>query len=358
MERLKIPDTATETYLEKLESRIRERLTHPRNESDRMYLESILQDVHKRQQAFVHKATSESETEPTIADDGELLLTETLDETSETGPEQSFDTGEETGEELLLTEMLDEEPPPEALIDHDDKDLSEKERQVVKDRLKGVLKKFQEQQHPLPQRPQDFAVTEIIREVSTEAPIDKIELSEHEEGRIKNRLHIILEALKQTEKYSDEAVVKHLSKEIGEEPDPSETATLHPQSAAGPPSATKATPEEATETQTLHFDDKKARILDEVCKKVANGDPLSLFDSVQLSDREQQLVDAFIKHLSAYKGMKKQQAFEMQHLTARSIKELDQIFKTYHIQGYLKAELTNIYNRLLNLRSRFSVMLY
>ena len=73
MERLKIPDTATETYLEKLESRIRERLTHPRNESDRMYLESILQDVHKRQQAFVHKATSESETEPTIVDDGECF---------------------------------------------------------------------------------------------------------------------------------------------------------------------------------------------------------------------------------------------------------------------------------------------
>jgi hypothetical protein len=47
----------------------------------------------------------------------------------------------------------------------------------------------------------------------------------------------------------------------------------------------------------------------------------------------------------------------MQHLTARSIHELDLIFKTYRIQGYLKAELTNVYNRLLNLRGRFSILL-
>ena len=69
------------------------------------------------------------------------------------------------------------------------------------------------------------------------------------------------------------------------------------------------------------------------------------------------MVVAFTAHLTSYKGLKKQQVFEMQHLTARSIHELDQIFKTYQIQGYLKAELTNVYNRLLNLRSRFSMLL-
>ena len=95
----------------------------------------------------------------------------------------------------------------------------------------------------------------------------------------------------------------------------------------------------------------------EICEKVSQGHSLKLFDSIALSEREQDLVNTFVAHLSSYKGLKRQQAFEMQHLTARSISELDLIFKTYHLQGYLRAELMNVYNRLLNLRSRFSILL-
>ena len=70
------------------------------------------------------------------------------------------------------------------------------------------------------------------------------------------------------------------------------------------------------------------------------------------------MVWAFHEYLHQMKGVKRQQSYDMQHLTARSIRELEQIFKTYQIQGYLRAELNNIYNRLLNLRGRFSVLLH
>ena len=107
--------------------------------------------------------------------------------------------------------------------------------------------------------------------------------------------------------------------------------------------------------QEFHPLSKDKEFVD-VCEKISKGQSLELLKKLTLSEREQDLINAFTAHLSNYKGLKKQQVFEMQHLTSRSIHELDLIFKTYRIQGYLKAELNNVYNRLLNLRGRYSIL--
>ena len=94
------------------------------------------------------------------------------------------------------------------------------------------------------------------------------------------------------------------------------------------------------------------------CRRISKGESLVLLEKIGLSEREQLMLWAFHEFLHQMKGVKRQQSYDMQHLTARSIRELEQIFKTYQIQGYLRAELNNIYNRLLNLRGRFSVLLH
>ena len=64
-----------------------------------------------------------------------------------------------------------------------------------------------------------------------------------------------------------------------------------------------------------------------VCRRIGKGESLVLFGKINISEREQLMVEAFKEHLTQMKGLKRQQVFDMQHLTARSIRELETDFK-------------------------------
>lgn len=113
--------------------------------------------------------------------------------------------------------------------------------------------------------------------------------------------------------------------------------------------------------QTFQEEIKKSAELSfaEVCLKVMDGETLGLFDHVDLSEREQELITAFLGHLSSVQGIKKQKVYEMQYMTGRSIVELERLFKTYNLQlqGPVYSELSRIFNRLVFLRNQFSLLM-
>jgi hypothetical protein len=296
---------------------------------------------------------------------GVLELTDVVEEEGEEISDEAQEQAEQSFEEttpddlgvLLLTDLVEEEveKTPTEL-----EDLSEQEREVVKGRLKEVLKKFQERKQISPQEPDGVLLTDIIQELSKEALFDKTILSEQQQERVKNRLKGILETF--------QVEIQEGRLETGGQ----RVQKISPKTGRGVPLDEVGLSKETQETVEFRPGEFSERILrnetrfqpistDEdltaACEKISQGHSLAVFDSINLTDRERDLINAFIAHLSTYKGLKKQQAFEMQHLTARSIHELDLIFKTYHIQGYLKGELKNVYNRLLNLRGRFSILL-
>jgi hypothetical protein len=388
-----VPKTATEKYYERLAENIKQRIQETKSRRDKERLELMLEEVRERMQNL-HQ---ESEPEPESAfpeESDELLLTEVIEEGSEKLSDQSLSqaqgtqpgpdqTSGEESDELLLTEVIEEggeEPSVSqlqpgqvseeesdvlALTDiieevseetvEEDETLTEKEREIVKERLKGILERFQGRRHEFPQKQADLILTDVMQEITEEAPLAETDLLPEEQEKIKDRLKFILEAFK--------AETQEVSQEAGEELLLTEEIPLDEiDLLKGDRKAVRLHHEDVSaqiqgigqEIQPVSSDEAFA----EICEKVGNGEPLALLSTISLSERERELVNAFLGHLSSYKGVKKQQAFEMQHLTARSIRELDLIFKTYYIDGYLKAELHNIYNRLLNLRSRFSVLLH
>jgi hypothetical protein len=197
-----------------------------------------------------------------------------------------------------------------------------------------------------------------VQEVTEEAPIDSTDLSEQAQERIKHRLKGVLEAFRaRYQEPPDQSFIETLTKVSRGVPLDEDEAEIQ---IGDQKTVQFTTGEFAIKIQRGDKDFQPVSTDEEfiaACEKVSQGNSPALFDAMSLTDRERDLINAFIAHLSTYKGLKKQQAFEMQHLTARSIHELDLIFKTYKIQGYLKAELNNVYNRLLNLRGRFSILL-
>ena len=349
MEIPQIPDTATETYLEHLEDNITRQLKRTKNKKIRAHLEGMLKEVRRRLAEF--RQQSQEEPDQTAVDGlGVFELTDIVEEVSEEAPDQE---SQEEADVLVLTDIVEEVSEE---ISPENEDLSEKERGVVKDRLRDVIEKFQDRKQASPQQSSTMLLSDIMEEVNEEAPLDTLDLTEQAQEKIKNRLKGILEAFREkSQEPTTQSILENLT-EINKGIPSDEAGILVEEQ-----ETVQFRPGEFTQRFQAGDKDFQPVSTDEefiaACEKVSQGHSPGLFDGIALSDRERDLVNAFIAHLSTYKGLKKQQAFEMQHLTARSIHELDLIFKTYKIQGYLKAELNNVYNRLLNLRSRFSILL-
>ena len=384
MDILNVPQTATEKYYERLAENIQRRIKETRSRRDKERLELMLQEVRKRMLSVQGAPEPEPE-QPSAEASNELLLTDAMEEEHDVSATRTLwqprdaqpdseQPGSEAADELLLTEVVAEgdeisaaetlllrEPVEESdvllltdIIEEveeetvdEDETLSENEREIVKERLKGILDRFQDRRDQAPQKRADQVLTEVVQEITKEAPLDRADFSKNEQDKIKDRLKLILETFKAESQGSTilNAGTELLLEEIDLVKDRLKNIQV-PEETVIQGSGQKFYPVSSDQAFT------------EICDKIGKGESLALLDSLALSDREHHLVKTFLDHFASYKGVKKQQAFEMQHLTARSIRELDLIFKTYHIDGYLKAELHNVYNRLLNLRSRFSVLLH
>ena len=301
MDTPEIPETATEEYLEKLEEKIFKQLEKTSNKKVRTYLQALLKKVQKRKRQ-VQQESSES-----VAD---------VSHTNQKDPLKIFDTAH----------------------------LTKEEQQKVKKRLKVVLEEIKGHRPKSQQDSFDLPFSSGSQEgdadLSPQTILNTVHLTGQEYEIVKERMKEMLAEVEQQILNISQKSKQKTEQKPQVEADQEEI----------PPKAEQKSPQEnQKETGSISFAT--------VCRRVGKGESLILFDKIALSEREQELVQAFREHLAEMKGLKRQQAFDMQHLTARSIRELEQILKTYHLQGYLRAELNNVYNRLLNLRSRFSILL-
>ncbi len=357
MDALHIPETATETYLEHLAENITRQIERSQNKKVRAHLDLMLESVYAR----LHEKRQESQKFPRREDDDDLEVLELTDEFQEEGAAQASEaplreqqTENVTDQEdvLLLTELIEEE----GQLAVADDDFSTQEHLVVKDRLREVMQKVQDRKSRTPEEDDGVVLADVMQEISTEEPIDSDELSSEQESKVKERLKRILGAVQaKNQPSSDDALTDDIMQTL--------TRSYRSGAESGAEVPGKDQEEGASEQATDVVAAKAFQPLSQdkqfidICKKISQGHSIELFQSMPLSDREQDILNAMTAQLNSYKGLKKQQVFEIQHLTARSIHELDLIFKTYHIQGYLKAELNNVYNRLLNIRGRFSMLL-
>ncbi len=371
MDALHIPDTATETYLERLAENITRQIERAQNKKVRAHLDLMLENVYARLQ----EKRRESKKFPQREEQDDLEVLELTDEFQEEGaddasgdeasgdkasavddaseqPSPAIVDGSGQSDVLLLTELIEEEEQLAA----SETEFSTQEHQVVKDRLRLVLQKVEERKHRTPEEDDDVVLADVMREMTEEEPIDSSDFSTDQESKVKERLRFILEAVQlkkqqllEGDEFGDgmQTLTRgYRSRVESEDAIAGETVDGVGQDGASSVLRVQAFKPLSKDQQFV-----------EICDKISKGHSIDLFKSMPLSDREKDILNAMATQLSSYKGLKKQQVFEMQHLTARSIHELDLIFKTYHIQGYLKAELSNVYNRLLNIRGRFSMLL-
>ena len=307
-----IPLTATETYLEKITEKIHKRLEETDSERVKKRLYALLKTVEERQQQLQqHTKTS---------------ATQTSQESSK-APYKHLEEFE-----LLDNEQKDVEPSQAPL---ETGDLTDEGDTFVQDPMAEMIAEIQEQQE------KSFQHLEVDEETIFELGPD---------------LELILDSKQTVEPVSEREIetsqeqIIELGPEHEIEPGTEQEVIPTSEQATEPVQELQPELSEQTDLELLSFEN--------ICQRVGKGESLILFEKIALSEREQQIIEAFNEHLTQMKGLKRQQAFDMQHLTARSIRELEQILKTYHLQGYLRAELNNIYNRLLNLRSRFSILLH
>ncbi len=339
-----IPATATEEYLEKLTEKIYKRLEGASSQASKKRLHLLLETVEKRKQQ--------------------------LPQPTRTLPNGTSDTLTKTPLDILETAKL-----------------SPEQHAKIKSRLENVLADIKQQRVHAPHETLTQSFSEKNDEIPSQALLETSQLTEHEYELVKQRMtEMLAEIGKQhpssDQKSAEENEIIELGQELeieektgGERED--ELFDLGPEQEIEafldaqeletlklpttpdqqlPLSDQEEGTVEKTDQDDIELDADGNISFEAACRRVGTGESLVLFEKTQISEREQLMVEAFKEHLTQLKGLKRQQIFDMQHLTARSIRELEQIFKTYHLQGYLRAELNNIYNRLLNLRSRFSIL--
>lgn len=335
-----IPETATEAYLEKLAEKILKQLEKASNKNVRLRLTTLLQEVQRRKKKLIEEAAVRRE------------------DTNRQDTIKMFDTA----------------------------NLTKTEQQQIKERLKYVLEDIKQQRPESQQFSLDIpALGEDRGVASPQALLSTVELTDQEFNIVKERMKEMLFEVR--DQRQDQFLQEHITTEeeeeilLEEEIIPGEGVVEEEVSLEGeiiPEDdidsedvillEEEVLPEEVTENERILPEDTEAEAdqgnqaeetftFEAVCKKVKVGEPLTLFNKLILTERERAMIVAFEGYLKQTKGLKRQQVFDIQHLTSRSIRELDQLFKTYHLQGYLSVELHNIYNRLLNLRSRISILL-
>lgn len=269
-------------------------------------------------------------------------------------------------------EQVRKEPSPI----FDAANLDKEEYEAVKGRLKGVLEEIKSQRPESRQNESDPSLTLNYQEETdgvSHTVLDAKNLTQDEYAIVKDRMRDMIsdvEKRKLAFQRAQQRLQQQLEQKIQDETEQKLRQQIQQQIEGGIIGDFQRDDQE--EGEIISLDDQEAGgiiLLDDqeeldpasfagVCQKVSQGETPVLFNNLELTDREQKIVEAFEEHLKQLKGLKRQQAFDLQHLTARSIREFEQVFKSYQPQGYLNVELHNIYNRLLALRSRFSVLLH
>ncbi|MDY0094250.1 MAG: hypothetical protein RBT80_16265 [Candidatus Vecturithrix sp.] len=342
-----IPKTATEEYLEKLTEKILMQLEKATNRSVRLRLTSLLQEVQRRKKKLLQEKTpttsqgnvlAEKESAMKMFDTANLSTNEqqqvkerlrhVLEDIQRQRPES-----QRSSVPLSISSNEQSEISPQAILNR--VDLTKQEYQIVKDRMKDMLTEVQEQrQQLLNAEAQEEEEEEILleEEILPEAELPQTDLLLKGEVISEDDLNSNDIILLEDEVFQHEETLEKLAEQHEEG---------------------KREPIQAKQEGEI----EEIFSFEAICKKVKAGEPLLLFNQTELTEREQAMLVAFEGYIKQTKGLKRQQVFDIQHLTSRSIRELDQLFKTYHLQGYLNVELHNIYNRLLNLRSRISILL-
>ncbi len=295
-------------------------------------------------------------------------------------------------QELQPSQKREQDGQKSSLI-FDTASLSREEHSVVKNRLKDVLNDIKRQRLESHQDGLDPSLTLGYQEEAEGAShtvLDAVNLTEQEYDLVKERMRDLMGDVKKergvvTQKanlVSFQEIQQQLQQQIEQEVREETEQKLHkdiqqdiereinqgvlPEDQKAEDQKAEDQKAEKLKAEKLKAEKLKAEDQKEegpltfsmICEKISRGEALFLFDKVQLTEREQEMLQAFDGHIRQFKGVKQQQAFDLQHLTARSIRELEQIFKTYQPHGYLNVELHNVYNRLLTLRSRFSILLH
>ncbi len=358
-----IPETATEEYLEKLEEKIRPRLESA-TPIVAARLHAMLEEVYRRRQqlqdeaaTFVEDVTSSVSPDDPIG----TLATDVLNEEEQQQVKARLqkildDVKQQRADSPYETRTF---VPPQSRADSEEgtspfhagaDSLTDQEFLLVKDRMKDMLSEVQQQRQ---QTPEDIDEDIFELDESNEFSEGEFELSEDLEVNPADRPPLPEES--EFVLGENFEVVEEIKKERVDEKQPERTQKF-----------------DVTDEEYLEFQERFRTLKQQIevtaeeksgeltfegaCRRVSKGESLVLLEKVGLSEREQLMLWAFHEFMHQMKGVKRQQSYDMQHLTARSIKELEQIFKTYQIQGYLRAELNTIYNRLLNLRGRFSIL--
>ena len=368
-----IPDTATEEYLQKVEEKIRQRLESTDSHAVVARLNALLEEVRQRQDILRQErmqAVAENASAAEMSDEEKDRLKERLQDIS-AEIKQRADFSHDTQTFSPLTPAVKD--ALSAQFDESADMLNNPAFLVMKDRMKDMLAEIQRQRHHSPE--EEEGVLDLSEESELSggaAPEAELAVGETYEFRPKTETFELGEDFEVHPEgpYAPPQTDEFILGEEFEVAHPPQISPAQPEieKEAGLEFSEERVSEEEEEARRKipdHFKRELTReekegdlTFESACRRMSKGESLVMFDHLELSEREQMMVWAFHEYLHQMKGVKRQQSYDMQHLTARSIRELEQIFKTYQIQGYLRAELNNIYNRLLNLRGRFSVLLH
>lgn len=368
-----IPETATEEYLEKLEEKIQQRLDSA-TPLVAARLRAMLEEVRQRKQqlqeeaaAFVEDVTSNvSQEDPfgslatdVLNTDEQRHVKEGLQKILDDVKKQRNNAPQSETQTFILPQARSTYESGAANFHPGADSLSDQEFLVVKDRMKEILTEVQQQrQHPSSPDDMHEDILDLDESVEIQQASEsasgmevELELSEDFEVNIGKPAPLTEE----TEFLLGEDFEIKAQEQQGLETERFQKFNVTEDEYQGFQERFRTLKERVEITAE---EESGELTFEAACRRVSKGESLVVLEKVGLSEREQLMLWAFHEFLHQMKGVKRQQSYDMQHLTARSIRELEQIFKTYQIQGYLRAELNNIYNRLLNLRGRFSVLLH
>lgn len=341
-----IPATATEEYLEKLTEKIFLQIEAATNQHVRERLHLLLEKVETRKRQLLQEAQALTADTPyvvTLGDTAKFSTADNRDDVKQRFKDVLAEINKQRRElplpDTLAFPFAEAKQPAGIELENVAEqtltalNLNDHEYELVRQRMAGLLDIVKKQAAEVPGAPEPISPADLLPE--EEGPVFDLE-----DEILEPTAAITPETPPTAVDVADDALA-----EIDE--DALIELTKFSEITAEP--ALETLPDDVLSGDVT---------FETACRRIGNGEALAIFGKIPLSSRERAMLNAFQEHLHQMRGVKRQQAFDMQHLTARSIRELEQIFKTYHLQGYLRAELGTIYNRLLNLRSRFSLLLH
>ncbi len=374
-----IPETASDEYLEELRERIFVQLERAKSEKVRQQLRAFLKAIQQKKQQRIQQRLGTQVLKKSAqasakwkAQKQEKTIQHWLDVDVPRVDTKSYELEQKEREQSQERAETDKqaEAPQEQPHEKEKKqtqpvNLSRDQQEAVKTRLKETLRKIYTQQVTNEEERSELPPAEKTGEARTPELVetkDRQGFAEKEQKNFSLRLQKLFVEMKlQKAGIPDEtrtrlsSVQQRLHDQMTEE---AEQEKALRQKIEQQKAAEKA-PQRYIGFEVRPEDIPEGELpFEEACQKVKAGESLGLLYKAGLTRREKEMLWAVEGYLKELKGLKRQQTFDLQHLTAKSIRELEQIFKTYQPQGYMNVELHNVYNRLLTLRSRFSILLH